>query len=130
MPRTPCKNFPTGKTLPTRPSRSAGMNHITTVMIGLAATLVTVMPASVTAQQPSYQAPRVRHLDDPFGRDAPPPGGIAADIRRDPIPAFRDFPPKWTAAQGRKCEPQLDTQTGRTMAWKCRMADGSIQIID
>lgn len=130
MPRMLCRNFLVGKTLPTQPGQSAGTVRNLAVMISLAVAIGIGIPGSAVAQQPSYQPPQVRHLDDPFGRDAPPPGGLAADIRRDPIPAFRDFPPKWTAAQGRKCEPQFDSQTGRTTAWKCRMADGSIQVID
>ncbi len=91
--------------------------------MALVAAATVVSPAAAD----TYQPPQVRPLADPFGRDAPPRGSMAPDLRPDPIPAYRDFPPRWKMMQQQTCQPLLDPQTGKTTAWRCRMADGSIQ---
>lgn len=91
--------------------------------IALIAVAIAVMPAAAD----TYRPPQVRPLPDSFGRDAPPAGGMAPDLRPDPIPAYRDFPHQWKLMQQQTCLPQLDPQTGRTAAWRCRMADGTTQ---
>lgn len=93
--------------------------------VALVAATVAVLPAAAD----TYRPPQVRPLADPFGRDAPPVGGIAPDLRPAPIPAYRDFPHRWKLMQQQTCQPLLDPQTGKTTAWRCRMADGSIQEI-
>lgn len=94
--------------------------------VALVAATVAVLPA---AADTTYRPPQVRPLADPFGRNAPPAGGMAPDLRPDPIPAYRDFPHRWTLMQQPLCQPVFDPQTGKTTAWQCRMADGSIQEI-
>lgn len=95
----------------------------------LLAAVVTVMTTPALAE--GYQAPSVRLLDDPFGRDAPPPAtGPAPDVRADPIPAYQRFPPHWRMQQQRDvCRPDFDRQTGHQVGWTCRMPDGSVQEI-
>lgn len=93
--------------------------------MALVAATTVVMPAAAD----TYRPPQIRHLDDPFGRNAPPAGGMAPDLRPDPIPAYRDFPHRWKLMQRPNCQPMLDPQTGRTTAWQCRMADGTVQEI-
>ncbi|CAO3413472.1 hypothetical protein [Azospirillum argentinense] len=91
--------------------------------MALVAAATVVMPAVAD----TYQPPQVHPLADPFGRDAPPAGGMAPDLRPDPIPAYRDFPQRWKLMQQQTCQPLFNDQTGRTTAWRCRMSDGTIQ---
>nr|WP_137115244.1 hypothetical protein [Azospirillum argentinense] len=93
------------------------------VWMALVAAASVVTPAVAE----TYQAPLVRPLPDPFGRDAPPVGGMAPDLRPEPIPAYRNFPYRWKLMQQPLCQPVFDPQTGRTTAWRCRMGNGTIQ---
>lgn len=126
MPRTLCRNFPTGQSLPIQPSRSAQLGCPITAIIGLVVAMGIGISGSTMAQQPAYRSPQVHPLADPFGRDAPPAGGMAPDLRPDPIPAYRDFPQRWKLMQQQTCQPLFNDQTGRTTAWRCRMSDGTI----
>jgi len=98
----------------------------TVVSIALVVAMITVTPTA----SDTYQPPQVRPLADPFGRNAPPDDGrVAPPLRPDPIPAYRDFPHRWKLMQRQTCQPVFDPQTGRSTAWRCRMADGTIQEI-
>ncbi|WP_306711865.1 hypothetical protein [Azospirillum isscasi] len=96
-----------------------------TVRIALVVAAAVMTPAAAD----TYQPPQVRPLADPFGRDVPPAGGMAPDLRPDPIPAYRDFPSRWKQMQQPLCQPLFDPQTGKTRAWRCWMADGTVQEI-
>ena len=94
------------------------------VLLGLLATV-----SGPVLSQP-YRPPQVQMLDDPFGRDAPPPSDWLPAPRPDPMPAYQRLPERWRLMQRQDiCQPLLDPQSGHLAAWTCRMSDGSVQVV-
>lgn len=115
-------------------SRTASCRHRPSISFFgrfmMAVLVLVATTASPALAQSTYQPPQVRLLDDPFGRDAPPPGVKVPDLRPDPIPAYGEFPQRWQMMQRPgTCQPLPDPLTGRTTAWRCRMADGTTEVV-
>ena len=99
------------------------------IVLLVVAAVAVATPTLALAQVQPYVAPKVHHLVDPFGRDAPPPGGPAPDIRPDPIPAYRQLPPRMRMMQQPLCQPAFDPQTGNLKGYMCSMANGRVEFI-